>query len=176
MREACVDKQQLFLCRDLIKVIGPPLHHFPAFRQVLCVIVGCPDAVPFAVSELTLDDICPETVLVQDSAGRAAKSVPRSSGMVAHAIQGIKHSVLAHERRGIVLVREKIGTVAGVLSAVAGERRLLASTRGTICSSFIFMRSAGIRQSALSQSISVHCAPRSSWVRTKVSSSIGGPA
>ena len=33
---------------------------------------------------------------------------------------------------------------------------------GTICSSFIFMRSAGIRHSALSQSISVHCAPRNS--------------
>ena len=29
---------------------------------------------------------------------------------------------------------------------------------GTICSSLIFMRSAGIRHSALSQSISVHCA------------------
>ena len=35
--------------------------------------------------------------------------------MIAHAIQGIEHRVFAHERGGIMLVRENILPVAGVL-------------------------------------------------------------
>ncbi|HLJ95428.1 MAG TPA: hypothetical protein VKU02_19785 [Gemmataceae bacterium] len=38
-------------------------------------IVRSPDAVPFAVSKLALHDIRPETVLIGDGAGSAAKTV-----------------------------------------------------------------------------------------------------
>ncbi len=42
--------QQLPLARKLVKVIGPPLHHFAAFGQVLGMIVSGSDAVAFTVS------------------------------------------------------------------------------------------------------------------------------
>ena len=112
----------------LVEIIGPPLHHLPAFRQVLGMIVSGPDAVPFAVGKLTFDHIRTKIVLIQDGAGRAAKAMPGGAGMIAHAIQGIEHRVLAHERGGIVLVWEKILPIAGDASPIPEERRSLAWT------------------------------------------------
>jgi hypothetical protein len=41
-----VQSQPLFLFGYLIQVIGPPLHHFPAFREVLGMIVNSSHGVP----------------------------------------------------------------------------------------------------------------------------------
>src|SRR5262245_26522036 len=51
-RSASSSTARLFLCRYLIEVVSPPLHHLPAFRQVLCMIVGGADVVPLAVGKL----------------------------------------------------------------------------------------------------------------------------
>ena len=55
------------------RLIGPPLHHLPAFRQVLRMIVSGPDRVPLTVGQLTLDDVGAESMLVQNGAGGAAE-------------------------------------------------------------------------------------------------------
>ena len=65
-----------FFAADLIKIIGPPLHHLPAFRQVLRMIVSSPDGVPFAVGKLAFNHVRTKAMLVQDGAGGAAKSMP----------------------------------------------------------------------------------------------------
>jgi hypothetical protein len=40
--------------RNLIQVIGPPLHHLSAFGKVLGVVVGRPHLVTFPVSKLAI--------------------------------------------------------------------------------------------------------------------------
>ena len=65
----------LFPSRDLVKIIGPPLHHLTALRQILRMIVSRPDVVSFSMSKLPFDDIRTKTMLVQNRAGSAAKSV-----------------------------------------------------------------------------------------------------
>ena len=67
------------LCRNLIKIVGPPLHHFPAFRQVLRMVVSSAHIVPFTMGKLTFNHIRTKTVLVQNRAGGAAKSMPSSA-------------------------------------------------------------------------------------------------
>jgi len=37
-------------CRSLIKIVGPPLHHLPAFRKVLGVIISGAYLIAFTVS------------------------------------------------------------------------------------------------------------------------------
>ena len=66
---------RFWLAGNLIEIIGPPLHHCTPFRQILGVIVGSTDGVGFGVSKLALNDIGVKAVLIQDSAGRAAKAV-----------------------------------------------------------------------------------------------------
>ena len=78
-------------------------------------IVSSPDGVPFAVGKLAFNHIRTKSMLIQNRAGGAAKSVPGGARMIAHAIQGIEHRVLAHKRSGIVLVWENILPIAGVL-------------------------------------------------------------
>lgn len=52
------------VCGNLIQIVGPPLHHLPAFREVLRVIVGGPDGIPLSVGKLTLDHVGSKAVLV----------------------------------------------------------------------------------------------------------------
>src|SRR5437867_4185624 len=87
----CQDLRRLVLCRRFLQVVGPPLHHFSALRQVLGVVVSSSDAVAFTVGELPFDYIRPEFVLVQDGAGGAAESVAGGAGMIAHAVESIQH-------------------------------------------------------------------------------------
>ena len=54
-------------------------------------------------------------MLIQNRAGGAPKPVSRGARMVAHAIKGIEHGVLAHKRSGLMLVWENVLPIAGVL-------------------------------------------------------------
>ena len=73
--ESCRESVRV-LRLDPVEIIGPPLHHLPAFRQVLGMIVSGPDRIPFAVGKLTFNHIRTKTVLIQNRAGGAAKAMP----------------------------------------------------------------------------------------------------
>jgi len=51
------------------------LHHFPAFWQVLGVIVGSTYFVAFSMSKLTFDNVSMESIFIKDRAGSASKTV-----------------------------------------------------------------------------------------------------
>jgi hypothetical protein len=123
----------LILCHCLfLKIVRPPLHHLPAFRQVLSVIVSRPDAVPFAVSELALDDVRPKPVLIQNRAGGTTEAVAGRARMIAHAIQGVEDGILAHECCGRVLVGEHILPMAGLLLQFPQNRDRLVRQRNDV--------------------------------------------
>ena len=60
-----LERYDLRAARQIGQVITPPLHHRLPLRQVLRPVVRAPDLVPFAVGQLTLDDVC--TVVVMNA-------------------------------------------------------------------------------------------------------------
>src|SRR5260221_5769302 len=93
------------ILRSLVEIIGPPLHHLPALRQVLRVIVGGANLIAFVVRKLPLYHVRIESVFIQDSASRSTETVPRCPRMVAHSIQRIENGVLTHAPGGLMLIR-----------------------------------------------------------------------
>ena len=106
---------QLFLCRDFIKEIGPPLHHFPSLWQVLSVIVCGTNLIAFGVSKLAFDHIGRKAVLIQNGTGCAAEPVARGARMISHPVKRIKYGVLTHKLRWVMLVWENRISIAGVI-------------------------------------------------------------
>src|SRR5579871_4526825 len=70
---------QLLLYCFRIKIIGPPLHHLLAFRQVLGVVICRSDSIPLRVSKLAFNHIRSEAMFVQDGAGGTAEAVAGSA-------------------------------------------------------------------------------------------------
>ena len=58
----------------IIEIIGPPLHHGPPLRQVLGVIVGSTNAVPFTVGKLTFDHIRTKSMPHSESCWRCSET------------------------------------------------------------------------------------------------------
>ncbi len=88
-------------------------------------VVSGPNAIPFAVGKLALNDIRPEAMLVQDRACRTPESVPRSLVTVIHPVQGVEHRVLAHEGGRLKLVRKYELPSAGVILQFTKHRNRL---------------------------------------------------
>src|SRR5665213_1056480 len=65
--------------------------------------------------KLALDHVRREAMLIKDGAGAGAKTVAGGAGVIAHAIQGVKHGVFTHKGYWPVCVREKMRTVSRVL-------------------------------------------------------------
>ena len=59
------------------------MHHLTALRKILGMVISSPDRITFTVGELTFDDVGPESIFIQDRAGRASEPVSRGAGTVA---------------------------------------------------------------------------------------------
>ena len=105
--------RQLLFRRDTIEIVRPPLHHLPAFRQVLSVVVSGPYFISLGVGELPFNHTWRKTILVENRARRRPKSVAGRFRVIAHAIKSVKHSVLAHETGRLMLVCEYVVPLTG---------------------------------------------------------------
>lgn len=84
------------LLAQLVKVIGPPLHHAHSFREVCRAVVGATVGILHCVRKLVLNDVRPKAEdLVEDRAGRGAEAVAgHRAYLVAHAAQCRVHRVV----------------------------------------------------------------------------------
>ena len=65
-----------FLCRNLIKIIRPPLHHFLLFEQVFSVVIGTSHIIALDMGQLTLENrLVPSSIV--DAVCRKACPVVR---------------------------------------------------------------------------------------------------
>ena len=108
MSLGCVTAR-LFLCRNLIKIIGPPLHHFPAFRQVFSMVIDTPYLIALHVGKLTLDRITiKQAALIKNRGCRVSKAMACSTVVIAHSVKGIQHRIFAHVLDRFMHVRKHI--------------------------------------------------------------------
>ena len=140
-------------------------------REIVCRAYG----IPFRVRQLTFNGLMVPTLFMQKGGGHAPKPVP------CHFFLGVPHSPKSGQYRVFAHWpffrmppgKMYLGTFgfAGTPSPVNGcnSFRIFKAweERGTICCSRIFMRSAGMRHSPFSKSISRHSAFRSSPGLTK---------
>ena len=101
-----IPDDNLLLPRCLVEIIPPPLHHLPAFRETLRVVVAGADLIALAMSKLAFDNVMAEAVLVQDGARRRPETVAGGAGMVAHAIQREEDGIFGHATGRLVLIRK----------------------------------------------------------------------
>ena len=94
-------------------MVAPPLHHLPALRNVLRVVVCGSNAVAFSVGQLPLDDITVESIFVQDGACCRPETVTGSSAVVPHSVDGVEKCVLTDELNWLVPVWEHVLPVVG---------------------------------------------------------------
>src|SRR3546814_11485121 len=66
---------------QLVQVIGPCLHHAPAFWQVFSLVIDAAHA-RLLVPELTFDRIAAETHLIEQGRGHVYEAVPRHRVLV----------------------------------------------------------------------------------------------
>lgn len=60
---------------QMIQIIGPCLHHFPPFVQVLCPVISRSDGIPGHVAELALDRARAPALFVQKCGCRGSEAV-----------------------------------------------------------------------------------------------------
>lgn len=53
-----------FLCRHLVQVVRPPLHHLPPLGQILGVVVGSLDSIALYMGKLDFNHLGPKAMLV----------------------------------------------------------------------------------------------------------------
>src|SRR5262249_39039767 len=98
----------LLLGRQFLNVISPPLHHLPAFREVLGMIVSRPNAVALSVCKLAFDHVSIKPMLIENGAGRTAEAVSGCTRVITHPIKRIEDGVLAHATCRFVLIWENM--------------------------------------------------------------------
>lgn len=87
--------------RHRFKACSPPVHHLLSLLQVFRPVIGRPDLVSLRVGQLTLDDIRPETALIENSARQRSETMHGCSLMVAEPVEGVKEGIF---RDGLFLV------------------------------------------------------------------------
>ena len=73
-------------CFELVKAIRPFLYHLPQLRQVLGMVIGSTDIVPFTMRQLSLNHIRAVSLFIEQGCGHAPETV------YCHLIFAISHA------------------------------------------------------------------------------------
>lgn len=85
-RNVLSDLQHIISSRHTVHIISPPLHHFPAFWQILCMVIGRSHLVTLTVCKLAFDHLRREAVFIEDGAGGGAEAVAGGAAVITHAV------------------------------------------------------------------------------------------
>src|SRR5262249_61510835 len=81
---------------ESINIIGPMLHHGTALAEVLRTVIGGAHGIALFMGKLALDHVRPEAHFIEGGRSQRPEAMNRCSAVIAHAVQGIEHRVVAH--------------------------------------------------------------------------------
>src|SRR5258707_14393009 len=81
---------------ESIHIIAPMVHHLTALAEIPSTVIGRAHRIALFMRKLALNYVWAETNFIYRGGGYRSEAVNRRAAVIAHAVQRIKHCVVAH--------------------------------------------------------------------------------